>query len=126
MIGVVLGLAIFATSDRYTIYDIDFTGGYKLQADFRTPTTPDEVGRLMATTKKEVEVEITEFEEGSNQRVTRKEKIVMGPYPGAQVLAAGTEGRSVEVKVQRLFADTSRDEKALAAGLQPVHARDPR
>jgi len=115
--AVIGGLVVFATTDRYTVYDIDFTGGYKLQADFREKTTSDEVLHLLATTKKEVDVELTEFEKDSNQKVTRHEKLVMGPYPDAQVLSAGTEGRSVEIKVQRLFADSKgHEDKALAPG----------
>jgi len=112
--AIIGGLVIFSMTDRYTVYDIDFTGGYKLQADFRDKTTADEVLHLLATTKKEVDVEITEFAKDSNQKVKRHEKIVMGPYPDAQVLSAGTEGRSVEIKVQRLFAATDHDDKALA------------
>ncbi len=116
VIAVVAGLAIFAMTDRYTVYDLDFTGGYKLQADFTKATTPDEVGRLLATTSHEVEVPITEFDDTTKQKVTRIEKLVMGPYPNAQVLSAGEAGRSVEIKVQRLFADSKADEKALAPG----------
>ncbi|MDJ0522353.1 MAG: protein translocase subunit SecD [Planctomycetota bacterium] len=116
VIGVVAGLFIFSVTDKYTLYDIDFTGGYKIQAEFNRATTPDEVGKLLATTSKEVEVDITEFDETTKRKVTRTEKVVMGPYPDAQVLAAGETGRAVEIKVQRLFSGSEDDERKLAPG----------
>ena len=42
-LGVVFGLAMFFGEDPYTLYDVDFTGGFKLQARFQEPTTVDDV-----------------------------------------------------------------------------------
>jgi len=114
--GVIAGIVVFEATDKYTLYDLDFTGGYKIQAEFREPMSPDAVGKLMAETTKDVEVDITEFDEATQRKVTRREKLTMGPYPDVQVLAAGEEGRSVEIRVQKIFEGHEAEEKKLAPG----------
>ena len=111
VIGVVFGLLMFFTTDPYKLYDIDFTGGYKIQAEFHQPTTPDDVGKLLASETRDIEVVVTGFDPETQEKVTKTVKRTMGPYPSAQVLAAGeTAGTGVEIKVQRLFADSDGDE----------------
>ena len=112
--GIVFGLVMFFTTDKYTLYDIDFTGGYKMHAAFKTKTSPDEIGDLLATTHRDITVNVTRFE--NNEKVTHPVTVKVGPYPTAQVLSAGEDGKGVEINVQRLFTDSqkSEDEQALA------------
>ena len=116
VIGVIAGIVVFEATDKYTLYDLDFTGGYKIQAEFKQPVSPDEVGKILAETTQEVEVDITDFDEQTQRKVTRREKLLMGPYPDVQVLAAGVEGRSVEVRVQKIFDGHQAEERMLAPG----------
>jgi len=109
--AVVFGVIMFFSTDRYTLYDIDFTGGYKIQAEFHENTTPDDVGKLLATEKRDIEVTVTGFDKITQDKYTREVKREVGPYPKAQILAAGEQGRAVEIKVQRLFEGESGSEE---------------
>ncbi len=117
VIAVVVGLFIFSITDRYTLYDIDFTGGYKIQAEFHTETTPDQVKKVLAEMQQEVDVEVPGFDEDNNP-IVRKAKVTVGPYPGARVLAVGDQKKSVEIDVQRLFTDPNQDEQEQALAFQ--------
>jgi SecD/SecF fusion protein len=118
--GVVFGLLMFFSTDRYTLYDVDFTGGYKLQAEFHDPMSADEVGAILAKESRDIEVEVSGFDEKTQEKYTKTVKRTVGPYPDAQVLTAGeVEGGGVEIKVQRLFGDgesssTEEEEQAAA------------
>ena len=119
VIGIVFGLLMFFSTDRYTLYDIDFTGGYKMQADFHKSTSADEVAHILATESREIEVEVSGFDDETQEKFTKTVKRVVGPYPDAQVLTAGeVAGTGVEIKVQRLFTegeDESGEEEQAAA-----------
>jgi SecD/SecF fusion protein len=117
VIGIVVGLLIFSITDRYTLYDIDFTGGYKMQAEFHEPTSPDEVKALLAKESSTQVVKVKGFDEQRNP-ITRTVEVPVGPYPGAQVLSVGTEGREVEINVQRLFAEHKVGEQEQAQAFQ--------
>ncbi|MDA1195130.1 MAG: protein translocase subunit SecD [Planctomycetota bacterium] len=123
VVGMVLGLGIFAMTDKYTLYDIDFTGGYRIQAEFLTRTSPDEVGQLLATTKHDVEVEVSRFDEVTGDRVKEKKVVSVGPYPDAQVLSTGETGRGVEISVQRLFFGSSKEEEEQALAFRSYMRR---
>ena len=114
--AVVLGILVFQTTDKYTVYDIDFTGGYKIHAEFHEPTTPEQVGEVLATQARDVVVIDEGFDKETQQPFERKVNVKVGPYPDAQVLAAGEGGRGVEIKVQRLFKEgESSAEEAIEA-----------
>jgi len=103
--AVVLGLVAFWSTDKYTLYDVEFTGGYKLQASFETPTGVDEVSRMLARERRDVVVRAESFDADNQPATFDLAFDGVGPYPDAQVVAAGEGGRSVEIKVQRLFPD---------------------
>ena len=102
VLGIVFGLVMFFSTDKYTLYGIDFTGGYRLQAAFTEPTKPDEVRELLKKSTMNIDVELARFDE-KGERVTRKSTLAVGPYPNAQILSAGEDGRAVEISVQHLF-----------------------
>ncbi len=104
--GVVFGLFEFWNTDRYTLYDVDFTGGFKMQAAFKEPTTPDQVGALLAKETRTVVQDAEAYVEGQPVAL-RLTFPAVGPYPNAQVLAVGEEQKSVEIKVQRLFDEAA-------------------
>ena len=99
--AVVLGLVAFFTVDRFTLYDIDFTGGQKVQVGFSVPTSVDEVKSRLGGDPVIVEVVTTvKDEDGQNQSTRRR--VEAGPYPDAEVYAVRSEGlNKVEIKVQR-------------------------
>ncbi len=99
-LGILFGLLVFGFEDKYTFYDVDFTGGLKLQVQCREPTSVDEVRRLLSSTSKKLTVETEEFDENENLRKVEHE-VEAGPYPNANVVAVGTKGDAVEVTVQR-------------------------
>ncbi|MDJ0974298.1 MAG: protein translocase subunit SecD [Planctomycetota bacterium] len=105
VIGVIFGLFMFSVTDKYTLYDVDFTGGYKLQARFLEPTTPDQVRKALgAGETKKIEVTVRDFNE-NDELATRQIELDVGPYRNVETLAVGDEGTTVEVKVQRLFEE---------------------
>ncbi len=99
--AVVTGLVIFAGTDKYTLYDVDFTGGYKAQAAFHKTTSVDDVKQALSEAR-EVTIQ-EEYKDEKGEDKLRPVTLNVGPFPSAQVLAVGTEGRSTEIKVQRLF-----------------------
>ena len=106
---VTAGLIIFFFTDKYTLYDVDFTGGYKVQAAFNEETSPDEVKTLLAQAEG-AEVEVTEIDfDDAGERTSTKRMVPIGPFPNAEVLAVGGANRVAEIKVQRLFESTPTD-----------------
>lgn len=98
-LGVVFGLLVFAGEDEYTLYDVDFTGGFKMQARFETPTTVDDVRSALTSGTRTVDITTDDFEEGT--RTTVHHRIEAGPYPAAEVVAVGPAGEGAEITVQR-------------------------
>ena len=96
-IGVIFGLLVFTLEDRTTFYDVDFTGGLKLQARFESDTTIDDVRDALEHDTQTVEVEL----EDPDGEVRVRREIVAGPYPQAQVVAVGDDNRGVEITIQR-------------------------
>ena len=113
VIGIVFGLFMFLRTDKYTLYDVDFTGGYKVQMDFTEPTSVDDVKAALREFRT-VDVKYPDYDE-KGDRVHRTIKVDVGKYDSAQVLAIGTQQRSAEVKVQRLFDDAVASEVPEAA-----------
>jgi SecD/SecF fusion protein len=86
-------LIVFAVLPRSTVYDIDFTGGMKLQVRFARPTTVEEVKRSLDSGPRTVKIpkDPSRGETGLLETIT-------GPYPAAEVVQVGTEGTAVEVR----------------------------
>ena len=99
--GVIFGIVEFTATDKYTLYDVDFTGGYRIQTEFNTPTTVDNVKTALRDRRK-VQITKTAFDD-KGELTRQRVELEVGPYPNATVLAVGTENRSTEIKVQRLF-----------------------
>lgn len=100
--GVIFGLVTFFMADPYTMYDVDFTGGFKVRTRFHERVDVDQVKQRMA--KEERTVEVTSEQWEGQERVTRTQQVKVGPFPDAQVLEILDEGSfGVEMKVQRLF-----------------------
>ncbi len=97
--GVVFGLLVFATEDKFTLYDVDFTGGFKLQARFHEDTTVDDVKQALNSGTRTVTVVTEEFDEGGD-RITVRRDMPVQPYPQAEVVAVGNND-GVEITVQR-------------------------
>ena len=103
VVGVVFGLLMFASTDKYTLYDVDFTGGYKVQMDFHQTTTVDDVKKALRETRT-VDVKIREYDKKGDP-TERTVSVDVGKYDSAQVLSIGGNDLSAEVKVQRLFEE---------------------
>ncbi len=112
--GVVLGLIGFAGADRYTLYDIDFTGGQKVQMGFTVPTSVDEVKARLGGAP--VPVDVSTLVREDDQNVVRRRTVMAGPYDGAEVYAVRSSANAVELKVQRSASqgDLSPQEQAQA------------
>jgi SecD/SecF fusion protein len=119
--AVVFGLVMFATTDRYTLYDIDFTGGQKVQLRFTESVSVDHVKAGLRGAPVEVEVSSTYFD-AQEQLQTRRQKVQAGPYESAEVFQVGNAGDAVELKIQRATARTDlgseEEEQALRGFLQ--------
>ncbi len=98
LVGASIGL--FAVSDAQTVYDIDFTGGMKLQARFHAPTTVDAVKEALAS--KPAHVRITK--EAATGETGAMLEGAGGPYPDAEVVTGGTGGDWVECARSRAGA----------------------
>jgi SecD/SecF fusion protein len=97
-LALVLGsLVFFFSSKDEVVYDIDFTGGMKLQARFNRRTTVDEVKDALASGARDVTVANETAVAGGGGDPTKTAKV--GPYEGAQVVTVGHEGDWVEIKV---------------------------
>lgn len=119
VLGVVFGLLEFAATDRYVLYDVDFTGGYRVTASFTESTTVDEVKRALAE-RRTVTVQHREFDD-QGVPVMKNVPVEMGGFGTAEVLSVGSDKRAADIKVQRLFDDEARstlditeDDKAAA------------
>ncbi len=99
-IGVVFGLLMFTFEDRNTFYDVDFTGGLKLQARFQEDTSVDEVREALRGEPRTIVVETEDFDE-NDQKVTIRQEILAGPYDKSEVVAVGDSARGVEITIQR-------------------------
>ena len=97
---VVGGIFLFATTDRLTLYDIDFTGGQKVQMRFAGPVTVDEVKQGLRGAPVEVEVASSYFDQDKVLQM-RRQKVAVGPLDGAEVFTVGDGGDAIELKVQR-------------------------
>ena len=106
VIGIVFGLIEFFSTDRYTLYDVDFTGGYRVTASFGSATSVDDVKKALQE-QRTVNVQHREFDANGDPVVTDV-PVVMGPFTSAEVLSVGNEQRAADIKVQRLFDDETR------------------
>jgi SecD/SecF fusion protein len=114
-LGVVFGLVVFAVEDPIKLYDIDFTGGYKLQVRLVEPMSVDGVKNALGGAPREVTV-FREVEGEQGNLVQEPRRVTVGPYREAEVLAVGTGGRAFEISVQRMpsEAEISIDEQGQA------------
>jgi SecD/SecF fusion protein len=93
---VVASLVAFFASRDETVYDIDFTGGMKVQARFKEPTDVDAVRRALAGPPRTVSVDREVAQEGEDA-APRKDATV-GPYD-AQVVSVGAGRDWFDLKV---------------------------
>lgn len=114
--GIVLGLIGFFSVDRFALYDIDFTGGQKVQMGFASEL--DVAGVKARLRGEPVAVEVaTTVKDADGQNVARRRRVLAGPYPDAEVYAVRSEGHKVELKVQRVSSsqdDLTADEEVQA------------
>ena len=119
VLGVVFGLIEFFSTDRYVLYDVDFTGGFRVTASFSEPTTVDEVKNALGE-RRTITVQHREFDD-QGQPLVVEVPVEMGGFTSAEVLTVGSDRRAADIKVQRLFDDEARtrvnvteDDKAAA------------
>jgi SecD/SecF fusion protein len=117
VVAMLFGFIAFFAVDRYTLYDIDFTGGQKVQMGFSEDTSVGEVKQRLAAGSLPVEVAVT-VKDAEGQNVTRRQTVVAGPYDGAEVYAVTSEGHKVEIKVQRASDRTDLTAQEEAQALQ--------
>jgi SecD/SecF fusion protein len=121
----VASVGLFVASKDETVYDIDFTGGMKLQARFAAPTTVDEAKAALAGEALEVEIP----RETPDADGARTRKVRAGPYEGAQVVTVGGEGDWLEIKVPRVAQDGTpaglTDREQIESLKAYVRAREP-
>ncbi len=116
--AMLFGFVQFLTSDKYTLYDVDFTGGYRATAAFGVPASVDDVKGALSE-RRTVTVTRRTFDENDTPQETPLQ-VEMGPFDGAEVVAVGSERRAADIKVQRLFdeateaSDLSDEERASA------------
>ncbi len=133
-------LALYWTSAEDTVYDIDFTGGMKLQARFDRPTTTDDVKKALDGARTTVKV----AREVGADTTTAWRELEAGPYDDAAVVTVGATGDWVEIKAplrsgdlapaagdkapvaerERLAALKAYVEKAFAGRLMPSWVRE--
>jgi preprotein translocase SecF subunit len=112
-LGIVFGLTVFTVEDKYEFYDVDFTGGFKLQARFSQPTSIDDVRRAIRTDTRTVTVTWDDYDE-NNQLRTFTRDVQAGPYPESEVVAVGAERDAVEITIQKgVVLESSAGEKGL-------------
>jgi len=87
-------LAIYAASPEDAVYDIDFTGGMKLQARFDKPTSTDDVKKALDGARATVKV----TREIGADATTAWREVEAGPYDDASVVTVGATGDWVEIK----------------------------
>src|SRR5205085_1390577 len=114
IVAMAFGIAIFALSPRTTVYDIDFTGGMKLQARFDRTTSIEDVKAALDSGVRTVSIpkDPARGETGTMQVET-------GPYPSAEVVTVGRAGDHVEVRVplaeKKVGGDTLREREQIDA-----------
>ncbi len=91
-----IALTIFAVSPRQKIYDIDFTGGMKLQVRFSQPTSVDDVKKALDSGARTVRVKI-DVARGTD--IGTKE-VKAGPYDNADVVTVGAGGGAHQVEIR--------------------------
>ena len=107
VLGVVFGLFMFFTTDRYTLYDVDFTGGFRLQTQFAEPTSVDEVKTALRETR-DLTV-MTRGYDANGDPVEKPVTVSIGGFDTAEVLTVGDGQLAADIKVQRLFEDGSHE-----------------
>ncbi|MBL9085559.1 MAG: protein translocase subunit SecD [Planctomycetia bacterium] len=91
---VAASLAYFLVAPARAVYDIDFTGGMKVQARFNQAVPVDAVKAALDAGLQEVRIPKEGAPVGSGeQRVVK-----VGPYDGAEVVTVRSEGRWVELR----------------------------
>ncbi|MHC5010464.1 MAG: protein translocase subunit SecD [Planctomycetota bacterium] len=116
VVGVLFGLIVFSVEDRYTLYDVDFTGGFKIQARFTTAADADEVRRALRGDP--VDVTVTREGRDENDQPIVEERVVRaGPYRDAEVVSVGTGGDAVEITVQRGIVPETADAEEMDLSL---------
>jgi len=100
IIAMALGLLLFIVSPRQTVYDIDFTGGMKLQTRFAVPTTVDDVKKALDSGVRKVIVK----NDVSRHEATGTREVSTGPYANAEVVTVGggVGLNQVEIRAQLL------------------------
>ena len=89
-----MSLGLFFASKDETIYDIDFTGGMKLQARFARPTSIDEVKKALDGGAVEVAIPDASAPPGAAQM----KKLNAGPYGDSEVVTVGAGEIQVEMR----------------------------
>ncbi len=103
------GLLLFIVSPRTTVYDIDFTGGMKLQTRFSRPTSVDEVKKSLDSGARTVEVEV----DVSRGEALGRKKVQTGPYGNAEVVTVGAGGGANQVEIRVPLVPATKDGSGL-------------
>ena len=90
----VLSFVAFVASKDETVYDIDFTGGMKVQARFSAPTTVDQVKDALDEGAKDVRIPKPDALPGSGETAV----VRAGPYARAEAVSVGVGDLQVEVR----------------------------
>jgi SecD/SecF fusion protein len=98
LVVVAASLVAFFSSPDDVVYDIDFTGGMKLQARFAGPSDVDSVRRALAQGPRTVEVRRERAAEDDASAEAPTKTATAGPYD-AQVVRVGDGNDWFEVKV---------------------------
>jgi SecD/SecF fusion protein len=127
--AVVLGIVVFSATDRFTLYDIDFTGGQKVQMRFaKAPAQGvDYVKETLTKGPYDVQVESVHFDK--NQELEKRQQTVkVGPFEGVEVFSVGSSGEVFELKIQRSTGRTDltseEEEQALRGYLEQAFKDD--
>ena len=109
-----IGLALFLVLPRQTVYDIDFTGGMKLQARFSRPTSVDEVKKALDSGARKVSVKI----DVARGLAIGSKDVDAGPYGNAEVVTVGAGGGANQVEIRVPLAAESTGAAALTEAEQ--------
>lgn len=90
----VVSLVTFFGSPAQSVYDIDFTGGMKVQARFNDVVTVDQVKTALDGGAREVRIPKAGAPTGSGEM----RNVKVGPYTSAEVVTVRSEGRWVEIR----------------------------
>jgi SecD/SecF fusion protein len=94
VILVAASLAYFFVAPARTVYDIDFTGGMKVQARFNQPVPVDAVKAALDAGAQTVRIP----KEGAAVGSGEMRDVRVGPFDGAEVVTVRSEGRWVELR----------------------------